>query len=138
MTTPNRHDTPTPIPAVTPVTASEWTGLVIAVLVTTVIGLILPVEPDRVTITIHNSTDYRLYIDAYTPDDHPHHPHRPRSRRPRTHLDTRTTHARLRRRQHHRHTQRTHRRDVHNPRRDRQSTQSTTHTHQHAAPMTTE
>jgi hypothetical protein len=29
----------------------------------------LPVEPDRVTVTIDNPTDHRLYINASTPDD---------------------------------------------------------------------
>ena len=69
MTSSNRQDTPTAIPAVTSVSASEWTGLVIAVFVAAVIGLIVPSEPDRVTITIDNPTDYRLYINAHTPED---------------------------------------------------------------------
>lgn len=49
--------------------AAEWWSLVGAVVVTVSIGLMLPVEPDRVTVTIDNPTDHRLYINASTPDD---------------------------------------------------------------------
>lgn len=49
--------------------AAEWWSLVGAVVVTVSIGLMLPVEQDRVTVTIDNPTDHRLYIKASTPDD---------------------------------------------------------------------
>lgn len=49
--------------------AAEWWSLVVAIVVTVSIGLMLPVEPDRVTVTIDNPTDHRLYINASTPDD---------------------------------------------------------------------
>jgi len=47
----------------------EWWGLVIAVVVTAVIGVALPPEPERVRVTIENPTDHRLYINSSTPDD---------------------------------------------------------------------
>ena len=49
--------------------AAEWWSLVVAVVVTVSIGLMLPVEPDRVTVTITNPTDHRMYINASTPED---------------------------------------------------------------------
>lgn len=47
----------------------EWWGLAVAVVVTAVIGLALPPEPDRVRVTIENPTDHRLYINSSSPDD---------------------------------------------------------------------
>lgn len=47
----------------------EWWGLAVAVLITAVIGVLLPHEPSRVRVTIDNPTDHRLYIRASTPDD---------------------------------------------------------------------
>jgi hypothetical protein len=49
--------------------AVESWSLVIAVAVTVAIGLTLPWEPDRISVTITNPTDHRLYIHASTPDD---------------------------------------------------------------------
>lgn len=48
---------------------AEWWGLVVAVVVTVLIGWSLPYEPDRVTATVNNPTDHRLYINASTPHD---------------------------------------------------------------------
>ncbi|WP_040494073.1 hypothetical protein [Ilumatobacter nonamiensis] len=49
--------------------AVDWWSLIVAVVVTVSIGLMLPAEPDRVTVTIDNPSDHRLYINASTPDD---------------------------------------------------------------------
>ena len=49
--------------------AAEWRGLCVAVLVTVVIGLALPHEPDRFTVIVRNPTDHVLYIKASTPHD---------------------------------------------------------------------
>ena len=49
--------------------AAEWWSLLVAVMVTVSIGLMLPHESDRVTVTIDNPTDHRLYINASTPQD---------------------------------------------------------------------
>lgn len=49
--------------------AAEWWSLVVAVVVSVSIGLLLPHEPDRVTVTIENRSDHRLDITASTPDD---------------------------------------------------------------------
>ena len=47
---------------------AEWSALFVAVAVTVVIGLLLPYEPDRVTVVIENPTDQVLYLHASTPD----------------------------------------------------------------------
>ena len=52
-----------------PDAAAEWWGLAVAVAVTVAIGLLLPWEPDRVTVTITNPTDHVLYINTSTPSD---------------------------------------------------------------------
>ena len=49
--------------------AAEWWSLAVAVVVTVAIGLVLPWEPDRVTVTITNPTDHVLYITTSTPND---------------------------------------------------------------------
>lgn len=48
---------------------TDWWSLVVAAIVTATIGLSLPHEPDRVTVTIDNPLDHRLYVDASAPDD---------------------------------------------------------------------
>jgi hypothetical protein len=47
----------------------EWWGSAVAVVVTVSIGLMLPHDPDRVSVTIDNPTDHLLYINATTPED---------------------------------------------------------------------
>ena len=48
---------------------SEWWSLAIAAAVAAAIGLLAPWEPDRVSVTIDNPTDHRLYIHPTTPTD---------------------------------------------------------------------
>lgn len=48
---------------------AEWSALLVAVAVTVVIGLLLPYEPDRVTVVIENPTDRLLYLHASSPDE---------------------------------------------------------------------
>jgi len=47
----------------------EWGALLIAVVVTVGIGLLLPWEPERVTVVIENPTDELRYLHASTRDD---------------------------------------------------------------------
>ncbi len=47
----------------------EWWSFAIAFVVMLAIAIVLPVGPDRVSVTIINPTDHRLYITSSTPTD---------------------------------------------------------------------
>ena len=47
----------------------RWGALVIAVCLAIGFGVALPDGPSTITATVHNPTDYRLYIKASTPTD---------------------------------------------------------------------
>lgn len=47
----------------------RWGALVIAVCIAIGFGVALPTGPPTVTATVHNPTDYRLYVKASTPSD---------------------------------------------------------------------
>ena len=47
----------------------RWGALLIAVCIAIGFGVALPTDPPTVTATVHNPTDYRLYIKASTPTD---------------------------------------------------------------------
>jgi hypothetical protein len=49
--------------------AAESWSLVIAVAVTVAVGLFLPWEPDRVSVTVTNPTDHLIYVTTSTPSD---------------------------------------------------------------------
>lgn len=59
--------TPRVVP--TSVSGMEWVSLAVAATLVLVIGLLVPHEPDRVSVTIDNQTDHRMYISATTPVD---------------------------------------------------------------------
>ncbi|MGB0112584.1 MAG: hypothetical protein WBP59_05145 [Ilumatobacteraceae bacterium] len=63
-----RQSTAPPATA-TSTSRSETTWLLITAAVVLLIGVLLPLGPDRVDVTIQNPTDYLLYVSASTPVD---------------------------------------------------------------------